>query len=114
MKILNKLDFQQIAFNYSSDIGFEEFRNLYNKCTAKPCSSLLIDTTLTSENPLRFRLNLLKGIFKLIIVIDNKIRDEKRSYEFKRDASKISVLSSGKTDKYVYATGEEILQVINN
>ena len=74
----------------------------------------MIDTTLTSDNPLRFRLNLLKGIFKLIIVIDNKIRDEKRPYGFGRDASKISVLSSGKTDKYVYATGEEILQVINN
>ena len=48
MKIPNKREIQQIAFNNSSDIDFENFMNLYKKCTAKPCS--IIDATLASDN----------------------------------------------------------------
>ena len=36
MKIRNKQELQQIAFNYSSDIVFQNFINLYKKCNAKP------------------------------------------------------------------------------
>ena len=36
MKILYKREFQQIAFNHSSDIDFEDFMNLYKTCTAVP------------------------------------------------------------------------------
>ena len=36
--------------------------NLYKKCIAKPYSFLVIDTTLASDNPLRFRKNLLERI----------------------------------------------------
>ena len=36
MKIPNKQELQQIAFNHSSDIDFKDFMNLYKKCTAKP------------------------------------------------------------------------------
>ena len=46
MKILKKRELQQIAFNHSSDIDFENFMNLYKKCAAKPYSFLVIDTTL--------------------------------------------------------------------
>ena len=35
MKIPNKQELQQIAFNQSSDIDFQDFMNLYKKCTAK-------------------------------------------------------------------------------
>ena len=35
MKILNKQELQQIAFNHSSDIDFRDFMNLYKKFTAK-------------------------------------------------------------------------------
>ena len=38
MKIPNKRELQQIAFNHSSDIDFQDFINLYKKCTAKPYS----------------------------------------------------------------------------
>ena len=38
MKIPNKRELQQIAFNHSSDIDFQNFMNLYEKCTAKPYS----------------------------------------------------------------------------
>ena len=43
------------------------------------------------------------------MTIDDKIRDEKLNYDINRGASKKSALSSGKTDKYEYLTGKEIL-----
>ena len=62
MKITNKRELQQIAFNHSSDIDLQDFMNLYKKFTAKPFSFLLIDTTLASDNLLRFRKNLVERI----------------------------------------------------
>ena len=62
MKIPNKQELQQIAFNHSPNIDFRDFMNLYKIYTAKPYSFLVIDTTLASDNPLRFRKNLLEGI----------------------------------------------------
>ena len=46
MKISSKRELQQIAFNHSSGIDFQNFINLYKKCTTKPYSFLVIDTTL--------------------------------------------------------------------
>ena len=43
------------------------------------------------------------------MTIHNKIRDEKLRYDIDRDATKISVLSSGKIDKHEYLTIEEIM-----
>ena len=62
MKIPNKRELQQMSFNHSSNIDFQEFMNLYKKCTEKPYSFLVIDTTLASDNPLRFRKDLLERI----------------------------------------------------
>ena len=59
MKIPNKREPQQIALNHSSDIDFKDFMNIYKKCTKEPYSFLVNDTTLPSDNPLRFRKNLL-------------------------------------------------------
>ena len=39
--------------------------------------------------------------------IGDKIRDEKLQYDINSEAAKISVLSSGKIDKYEYLTGEK-------
>ena len=44
-----------------------------------------------------------------IMTIEDQIKDEKLQYDINREAAKISVLSSGKIDKYEYLTGEEIL-----
>ena len=57
-----KQELQQIAFNHSSDIDFKDFQNLHKKCTAKPYSVLVIDTTLASDNRLNFRKQLLEKI----------------------------------------------------
>ena len=60
MKIPNKRKLRQIALNHSSDIDFKDFMKIYKKCTAKPYSLLVIDTTLSPDYPLRFRKNLLE------------------------------------------------------
>ena len=60
MKIPNKRELQQIALNHSSDIDFKDFIQIYKKCTTQPYSFLVNDTTLPSDDPLRFRKNLLE------------------------------------------------------
>ena len=62
MNIRNKQELQQTEFNHSSDIDFKAFISLYKKRTAKPYSFLVINATLASENPLRFRKNLVERI----------------------------------------------------
>ena len=109
MKIPNKRELKQIAFNNSSDIDFQDVMKLYEKCTAKPYSFLVIDTTLAADNSSRFKKNLLERIWKLITTIDDKIKDEKRQYNINRETAKISALSSSKNDKYEYLTGKKIL-----
>ena len=79
-----------------SDIGSEDFMNLSKKYTEKPYSLLVIDTTLASDSPLRFRKNLLERILKLIMTIDAKIRVKRLQYDINRDGTKMSALSSGK------------------
>ena len=63
MKNPNNSQLQQIASNHSSDIDFKDFTKLYKeyskKNTKKPYSFLVNDTKLPSDNPLRFRKNLL-------------------------------------------------------
>ena len=75
----------------------------------KPYSSLVIYSILASDNPLRFKKNLAERMQKLIMTIDDKTRNEKSQYDSNREAAKILALSSGKIDKYEFATVEEIL-----
>ena len=53
MKIPNKRELEQIAFNHSSDIDVQNVLNFYKKCTEKPFF-LVIDTTLKSDHSSRF------------------------------------------------------------
>ena len=96
MKTPNKQEFQQITFNHSADIEFVKTLWITHYF-------LLIDTTLASDNPFHFRKDLLKRIQKLIMIIDDKINDEKLQYDINAEAAKISALSSGKINKYKYA-----------
>ena len=43
------------------------------------------------------------------MTINDQIRDEKLQYDINREAAEISALSSGKSQKYEYLTGEDIL-----
>ena len=70
---------------------------------------LVNDTTLSSDNPLRFRKSLLKWIYNKIMTIDDQIKGEKIQYDINRVDAKISALWSGKINKYEYLTDEEIL-----
>ena len=60
MKIPKRRELQQIAINRSSDIDFKDFMKDYKKCTAEMYSFLVNNTTLPSDNSLRFRKNLLE------------------------------------------------------
>ena len=59
MKIPNKIELQQIASNHSSDTDFKNFMKLHKDYTKESYSFLINDRTLSSDNPLRFRKNLL-------------------------------------------------------
>ena len=83
--------------------------NLYKKCTGKKCYSLVIDVTLALDNLSCLRKNLLEKTGKLLMTIDNNIRDETLQYDINREAGKLLTISSGKIHKYEYLTGEEIL-----
>ena len=60
IKIPNKRELQQILLNHSSDIDFTDCIKIYKKFTKEPDSFLVNDTTLPSDDPLRFRKNLLR------------------------------------------------------
>ena len=53
--------------------------------------------------------NRLERICKLIMTIDEKVREEKLQHDIIREAAKISALSSAKIDKYEFLTVEKIL-----
>ena len=59
LKISNKRELQQIEPNHLSDIDFKDFMKLYKDYTKKPYSFLVNNTTLSSDNSLRFRKNVL-------------------------------------------------------
>ena len=42
------------------------------------------------------------------MTIDDKIRDENLQYDINKEAAKISVLSSGKINKYQFLIGKKI------
>ena len=71
--------------------------NFYKISTAKPFSFLVIDATLASDNTLRFIRNLLER--KIIMTIDDQIRDQKLQQNINREPTK----------KSEYLIGEEIL-----
>ena len=54
-KIPDERELQQIVINHSSDIITKDIANIYRKCTAEPYSFLVNDTTLASNDPLKFR-----------------------------------------------------------
>ena len=53
--------------------------------------------------------NILEKISKIIIIIDDKSRDQKLKYDINKEAAKISALSSKNIDKYEHVTSEDIL-----
>ena len=60
VKIPNKRELLQIALNHLSDIRIKDFIKIHKKCTTEPYSFVVNDTTLASDNLLRFRKLFLK------------------------------------------------------
>ena len=57
MNIQSKKELQNIAQENSGDIDFKDFLKTYKYYTSKPYSCMIIDTTVPSSNPMRFRKN---------------------------------------------------------
>ena len=64
-KVPNKRELQEIAINHSSDVTTKDFINIYRKCIVEPYSFFVNNTTLASNNPLRFR----KNLFSIYIIL---------------------------------------------
>ena len=74
---------------------------LYKDYTKKPYSFLVNDTTLPSENPLRFGRTYYEiSICERIKAINYKIKQNKAQYDLDRQTTKISALSSANASKY--------------
>ena len=58
-KVNNRRELQQIAIDHSADIDYKDFLRIYRNCTKEPYCFLTIDTTLSADNPVRFRKNFL-------------------------------------------------------
>ena len=59
IKNRNKRELQQVVSNHLSHINFKHFMKISKKFIEGLYSFLVNDTTLSSDNPLRFRKNLL-------------------------------------------------------
>ena len=59
MKISYKRELLQIEWNHLFDLEFKHLIKLYKGYAKGPFSFLVNDTTLPSDNPLRFKKNLL-------------------------------------------------------
>ena len=114
MKIPNKRDLQQIEPNRFSEFGFEDFIVLYKDYTKEPYSFLVKDTTLSSDNPLQFRKNVLQmSISEKIKTIDSKIDQNKTWYDLDRQTAKISALSSEKLVNISFWLANMLYQIKN-
>ena len=97
MKIPNKQGIQQNAFNHSSNTDFKDFMNLYKKCTAKQYPFLVVDATLASDNPSRFRKKEYKNqSWKLMIRFEMKnykmtLRGKQQNYQHYHHAKLINM-----------------------
>ena len=57
MKIRSRKELQNIAQENSGDIDFKDFLKTYKDYTSKLYSCMIIDATVPSGNPMRFRKN---------------------------------------------------------
>ena len=62
IKINNRWELQNIAFNHSADIDYKDFMEIYKECIKEPFNFLTIDTMLPASNPLKFRKKLFDSL----------------------------------------------------
>ena len=62
MKTHNKRELQNNASKHSANTDYKYFMKIYKKCKSEPYPFLTIDTTLSANNSLRFKKNLLNHL----------------------------------------------------
>ena len=76
-KLNNRRQLQQIANDQSADIDYKDFLRIHRNCIKEPYYFLTIDTTLSADNPMRFRKDFmikLKQIKLNMILIDKQLK----------------------------------------
>ena len=58
MEINNKRELQNITINHSTNIDYQDSKNIYREYTKEPYNFLTIDSALPAGDLLRFRKNL--------------------------------------------------------
>ena len=84
MKISNKVELQETTINHSSNNDSKYFAKIYEKCTSKTYSFLVINTALHLDNFLPFLKNLIEEVQKVIKIIQY----EKVKYDIKKVAAR--------------------------
>ena len=102
IKIPNIQELQQVAINNSKN-GLQKIYYITIFIT------IVNDTTLPSDNVSRFWKNPLYRVQRLILTIDDKIRNGKLNCKMNRVTAKISALLSVKINKQMNVTGETII-----
>ena len=57
LKVNNRRELQNIAFNRSADSDYKDFLKIYRNCKKEHYSFFTINTTLPADDPMRFRKN---------------------------------------------------------
>ena len=66
MKIQSKKELQNITQENSGDIDFKDFLKVYKDYTSEPYPCMIIDATVPSRHPMRFRKNMIRLKFLTI------------------------------------------------
>ena len=108
MKFHNKRELQSIVINHSADIDYKDLMKIYREYTCKSYSFLTIETTSPADNSRRFKKNILESLWKLIKIIDGKIKATQAQYNLDIEAAELSPFSSGELEKYQCLTGDDL------
>ena len=111
IKIDNKRKLQNIATNHSADIDYKDFIKIYNKRAIEPYSFMTFDTTLPTNNSLKFLKKSFRSILNMKLIdelkiLDDMIKANQAQYDLDGETAKNSPLSSKELGKYEYSTVE--------
>lgn len=106
-------ELNNIASSFCCDIDRRDFLKLYRKHTDKQYSFFTIDTTLHSNNYLKYRKTIIKYMSIMtkkdqMQIFNNKIKQINSDYDFEKTSAVISALSSKDIDKYELLTGDHL------
>ena len=105
MKIANKRELRQLAFNHLSETDFKDFMKLYKDYTKESYSQRCHQIIHQDLGTTYYKMTATEKIK----AINKKIEQRKAQINLDRQTAKISALSSGNISKYKFLTGKDVL-----